>query len=147
MSNLMKLGKEIDRIDYFNDIYEVYVPGDCMPPVATEWRYRYSDYYYEIKVTTSTMVGERRRTAQRTYISDTTPAFVGNHVGVYNKSECRWEFHSIRGADISVVKYVRKVKYILLEADTLHPTAIRVGYHKEEPIPISSIDDYLEVSN
>lgn len=134
-------GKEerVDWIDEFDLIEETYTPGECMPPVKNEWRYRYSEYYYEVTIKKEKSILQLR--------SDTKPVFYGGLIGVYDKSTCNWKFYSIRqAACTTITKYVTKVRYILLGDNMYDPITkkhiIQIGYRKDDPIPISSINEW-----
>lgn len=122
-----------DRIDFVQEyqmIEESYIPGDTMPPVKNEWRYRYSEYYYEVKL--------EKEKSLRKLRSDAQPVFRGHLIGVYDKQNCTWKFYSVREGSATITKYVVKIRYILIEETK---KSVKVGFRKDQPIPISSIDE------
>ena len=131
--------ERIDWVDEFDTIEETYTPGECLPPVKSEWRYRYSEYYYEVSIKKEKSILQLR--------SDTKPVFYGGLIGVYDKSVCNWKFYSIRQAVCTAItKYVTKVRYILMEEDMYGPLTkerfVRIGYRKDDPIAVSSMEEW-----
>lgn len=131
--------ERIDWVDEFDTIEETYTPGECLPPVKNEWRYRYSEYYYEVSIKKEKSILQLR--------SDTKPVFYGGLIGVYDKSVCNWKFYSIRQAVCTTItKYVAKVRYILMEEDMYDPLTkgrfVRIGYRKDDPIAVSSMEEW-----
>ena len=131
--------ERIDWVDEFDTIEETYTPGECLPPVKNEWRYRYSEYYYEVSIKKEKSILQLR--------SDTKPVFYGGLIGVYDKLICNWKFYSIRQAVCTAItKYVTKVRYILIEDNVYDPLTkeryVKIGYRKDDPISVSSMEEW-----
>ena len=120
----------------FDSIMDCYIPGDTMPPIKDEWRYRYERTHYKVMITGC---GEKPK-KYAPMKSDMRPVISGNSVGIatgmYTDTP-RWLFFTF--SELSIEKYLVKTRYRLVSDDD---DGTVVEYMDDEPILVAEDGDW-----
>ena len=127
---------EEERVDYvetYECLEDSYVPGATMPPVQTEWRFRYAEYYYDIQI-------ESPKSMKRVQ-SYRKPIIRSGFLGIYLQDTAEWKFINVKEAtQFRIIKYSVKVRYKLVKevfnAET-QKYGFEVAFKKDKPEAIT----------
>lgn len=115
----------------YDRIEDSYIPGDTLPPVKNEWRFRYERYIWK-----TVLVTKDGRNAKRLE-SQFRPVFNGCAFGVYNSNDEQWLFLPIdQFKSITVNKYRIKANYRLVSAND---DGVTIEFREEEPAPVRDV--------
>lgn len=118
----------------YDRLEDAYIPGDTLPPVKNEWRFRYERYIWR-----AVLVTKDGKTAKR-FESQYRPVFNGCAFGVYNSKEEQWLFLPIdRFKSITINKYRIKANYRLISDND---DGVTIEFREEEPAQIRDIEKW-----
>lgn len=118
----------------YDRIEDTYIPGNTLPPVKNEWRYRSERYIWRALLWTKD--GKTQKKLESQY----RPVFKGGVFGVYNASDEEWIFVPIDlFKTIKVKKYKIKCMYRLVSDND---DGVTVEFREEEPAEIRDIEKW-----
>lgn len=118
----------------YDRIEDTYVPGNTLPPVKNEWRYRSEQYIWRALLWTKD--GKTQKKLESQY----RPVFKGGVFGVYNTSDEEWIFVPIDlFKTIKVKKYKIKCMYRLVSDND---DGVTVEFREEEPAEVRDIEKW-----
>ena len=120
----------------FDRIEECYTPGDTMPPVKDQWRFRRKEFYWKVYITDAGEKGKKYAPMK----TDVRPVIKGDVVGIgvnHNGSEPSWVF--VKFSILSIEKYIVKTRYRLVSDDD---EGVLIEYKDDDPIRVADNDEW-----
>ena len=120
----------------YNDILDTYVPGETLPPVKDEWRFRYRTYSWIV-----TFVAGK---SEKRFETTIRPVFKDGVIGVYVEHSKTWMFVSVhKFSRIFITKQVVNVRHRIKEDNTLTKNGkIVIEYKEDEPKTIADTGEW-----
>lgn len=118
----------------YDRLEDAYVPGDTLPPVKNEWRYRYARYIWR-----AVLVAKDGKTVRKLE-SQYRPVFNGCAFGVYNTKDEQWLFLPIdQFKSIVINKFRIKCNYRLVSNND---DGVTVEFQEEQPAQVRDVEKW-----
>lgn len=125
-----------DNNDYdwyqdYENLEDCYIPAKDIPPIKTEWRHRYTEYFWQVTLTRADI------DTVTAYKSIRRPVITNGFLGIYESDKEKWTFIALKSVvTFSIIKYQVKVRYKLLGEqwnERNERYVYRVIYKEDEP--------------
>lgn len=121
---------------YYNSIEDCYVPGDTMPPVKNEWRFRSKKFVWKVRITGTGDKPKKHATTK----TEMRPVIKGNTIGIAidnGDGASSWIF--MQFSEVAIEKYLIKTRYRLISDDD---NGCMIEYKDDEPVMVTDYEEW-----